>query len=152
MKCQVGSKIKKGVSNNIFFSFLVPSLCKQFYQVRLDPRIPQVPLKFKSDHKCGRRQHPDIQTEIDKLLYRFRGAGNGWRIDVNQSKTPSEIKPPLTSLKYKPPYDFWTIIGDSDHSDLVHKKCLLIFFAKPYEIVDFQTITTTVLLQKLANT
>ena len=48
--------------------------------------------------------------------------------------------------------DFWTIIGDSDRNDLFYKKCLLIFFAMPYEIVDFQTITTTVLLQKLANT
>ena len=55
----------------------------------------------------------------------------------------------LTSLKYKPPYDFWTIIGDSDHTGIVQKKCLLIFFAIQYEIVDFQTITTTVLLQKV---
>ena len=55
----------------------------------------------------------------------------------------------LTSLKYKPLYDFWTIIGDSDHTGIVQKKCLLIFFAMPYEIVDFQTITTTVLLQKV---
>ena len=71
MKCQVGSKIKKGVPNNIFFSFLVPSLCKQFYYLRLGLRNPQLPLKFKSDNKCGRRQRLDRRTQIDKLLYRF---------------------------------------------------------------------------------
>ena len=27
----------------------------------------------------------------------------------------------VTSLKYKPPYDFWTIIGDSDHTGFVQK-------------------------------
>ena len=55
----------------------------------------------------------------------------------------------VTSLKYKPPYDFWTIIGDSDHTGFVQTTVFWYFLQMPYEIVDFQTITTTALLQKV---